>query len=440
MEKKEPLLNIGFNSIVRECSLIPEYNKLHFDALNESTYHIIHEIFKYRKFQYDFADFLTLYKDDNDLLGTFRPSYDEFITRVAYFLNTKLEVPIIDDDNFEMICKERIKRLQETKTPEKLQIEFPILYQDYIQGRQYMEYLRNEKSNLSEEEFNKNTHYYYSCALKESFKSFIERQTELYNRFIDRRKEYKEKIETRNCNRYLKEYFDWNKLGMLVMSKYLEICENETDRLEIKKYLSIIGKYISSDFDHSVSITTDEGRVINIKDILQRYYELQQKIKNDYIVNWEIVPESEELFETEPKQNNPRQLKMSKEEKERLKRIGSEKTQLYESSNYLLKVRGIKQYSGYIAYIYENGEVLLDKKYNPNGASTATGNAIYHMKAIDFEELSKLDKATLRRHPRVERIIHRKNWQDRVKEIISQEGTEESIESAKALVKKIRKK
>lgn len=440
MESKEPLLNIGFNSIVRECSLIPEYNKLHFDALNESTYHIIHEIFKYRKFQYDFADFLTLYKDDNDLLGTFRPSYDEFITRVAYFLNTKLEVPIIDDDNFEQICRERIERLKEIKTEEELKVEFPNLYHDLIQGREYMSRIRREEEMMSVEEYQERTHYFYSCALKEKLESFIDRQVELYQRFVDRRKEYKERIERKNCNRYLKEYFDWNKLGMLVISKYLEMCENENDRLEIKKYLSIIGKYITSDFDHSISITTDEGRVVNIKDILQRYYELQQKIKKDYIVNWEIVPESEELFETEPKQNNPRQLKMSKEEKERLKKIGSEKTQLYESSNYLLKVRGIKQYSGYIAYIYENGEVLLDKKYNPNGASTATGNAIYHMRAIDFEELSKLDKATLRKHPRVERIIHRKNWQDRVKEIINQEGTEESIETARVLVKKLRKK
>ena len=62
------------------------------------------------------------------------------------------------------------------------------------------------------------------------------------------------------------------------------------------------------------------------------------------------------------------------------------------------------------------------------------------MKAINFEALSKLDKVSLRKKKEVKRMIHRNNWEDRVRKIIEKEGTKEDIESAKTLVKKLKGK
>ena len=62
------------------------------------------------------------------------------------------------------------------------------------------------------------------------------------------------------------------------------------------------------------------------------------------------------------------------------------------------------------------------------------------MKAINFEALSKLDKVSLRKKKEVKRMIHRNNWEDRVRKIIEKEGTKEDIESAKTLVKKLKEK
>ena len=62
------------------------------------------------------------------------------------------------------------------------------------------------------------------------------------------------------------------------------------------------------------------------------------------------------------------------------------------------------------------------------------------MKAINFEVLSKLDKVSLRKKKEVKRMIHRNNWEDRVRKIIEKEGTKEDIESAKTLVKKLKGK
>ena len=62
------------------------------------------------------------------------------------------------------------------------------------------------------------------------------------------------------------------------------------------------------------------------------------------------------------------------------------------------------------------------------------------MKAINFEVLSKLDKVSLRKKKEVKRMIHRNNWEDRVRKIIEKDGTKEDIESAKTLVKKLKGK
>ena len=95
------------------------------------------------------------------------------------------------------------------------------------------------------------------------------------------------------------------------------------------------------------------------------------------------------------------------------------------------------KYKGYIAYIYSNGEVILDYEYNSDIVSSASGNAIYHMSITDFLALSREDKGSLRDNPRVERIIHSKNWMDRVNSIITREGTEEELQKVKEFAKRI---
>ena len=105
----------------------------------------------------------------------------------------------------------------------------------------------------------------------------------------------------------------------------------------------------------------------------------------------------------------------------------------------MLKARGLKKYRGYVAYIYENGRVLLDREYDEKAPSSAKGNAIFAIKAIDFGALSRLDKTTLRKNPKVQPIDHRGYWKDRVNELIYTEGKEEEKEASITLVKKLRK-
>ena len=60
------------------------------------------------------------------------------------------------------------------------------------------------------------------------------------------------------------------------------------------------------------------------------------------------------------------------------------------------------------------------------------------MKLSDFLILSGEDKSTLQNDPRVERIIHSKNWMERVDKIIQREGSEGELEEVRQFVKKIK--
>ena len=436
--KEESIINIPLASIIRECSYDTSFGYQHHKNLKNSTYNLIHDVFHYRKFQEDFGDYFTLYQNKNCIIGNFRPCYEEFVEKVAYFLNMKLNDPK-DDEEFERKGMKRLEVLKNIQTEEELSVEFPVLYQDLVAGRYYMNLLDEQKPYLSEEEYKEMEHYYYSCALQRSLKNFIPRQVELYKRFIGQRKQYEELTRMRSANRYLETYFDKNKIAMLIVAELLWKGEHTDNRQEIRKYLKIIGRYLTSDYDMSSPITDNHGNKVGMEDIAKRTYQLRKKEKGmNVIVNWELVPEGKRLFSIPKESKATRKTKMSQAQIENLRKIGEEKEKVYEESGYLQRVVGKSKCKGYIAYIYSNGEVLLDREYDPEHLSSATGNALFNMKIMDFEALSKLDKYTLANHPNATRIIHSKKWKEKVEEIISREGTKEEQEQVKQFIKRMK--
>lgn len=440
MKNGDQIVDIELSTILRECSITRENNYYHYENMCNSTYNIIHTIFGYRKFEEDFADSFTVYYREEEPIGTFKPSYNEFLRKISYFLNTGIKNPL-DNEEFTKICDKRIEVLNSIgeNDYQTLKKEFPVLYQDFISGIAYMRYL--EKTCQTKEEFDTQAHYFYASGLKRSLKNFIPTQVELYKRFVHKRQEYLESTLKKTANRYLKENFDMDKLAMLVIYKCIEKCEQTDNIPTIKKYLSIIAKYLNSKFNFSKAIITDEGYTITIEDITIRYYALQQKIANTIIrVNWQLASEGQERLIEIPKKENYRRIKMNEDEINQLRTIGEERNEIYQNSNYLAKIIGIINTNDYVAYIYPNGEVIMDREYDPERISTANGAAAFHMKAADFETLSKLDKTALKDHPKVERIIHRENWQARVQEIINKKGTVEDREAAKTLIKRLKQK
>ena len=115
------------------------------------------------------------------------------------------------------------------------------------------------KNTLALEELAIKEHYYYSCGMRQSLENFVKTQSEVYRRFIDRRHELKAKQEKTSYNGYIIKNFDMNKVYMDTMHEYLKICEGSNNKELIKFYIGLIERYLESDKDKSVSITTDEN-------------------------------------------------------------------------------------------------------------------------------------------------------------------------------------
>ena len=113
----------------------------------------------------------------------------------------------------------------------------------------------------------------------------------------------------------------------------------------------------------------------------------------------------------------------------------------FENSGYSYRVYGINEFNGYIAYIYPNGEVIMEKFFNDYANCIPTiHEAIYNVKAADFETLSKLKKPALIKDKRCRRIIHRGEWEIKGQEIIDIPATEESQEEVKKLILRLQGK
>ena len=214
--------------------------------------------------------------------------------------------------------------------------------------------------------------------------------------------------------------------------KYLTICEQSPDSIRvIKRYTKLLEKYIiESAFSKDVYIKVN-GVYINYDNIITRFNEQLRRMENMVAkVNWVIVPEGK-LDKYVKKGLDPQKSYiMSDEEIENMRRAKQDKVDFYGKNEPLLKVYGIEEFKGYIAYIYKNGEVLLD-------TITAKGNAIYHIPARYFEMVSGLDKQKLMHHPAAKRIIHAGNWQSRAQKVIDTEGTLEEQKQAQELVNRI---
>ena len=262
----------------------------------------------------------------------------------------------------------------------------------------------------------------------------------MYERYILHRKELQAKQRKASYNKYIKENFDLDKLYLYVVHEYLRVCESTTDRTIIKKYLALIDKYFESGRDLSVKITTDEGIEVNIENIKQRLENIKRVIADDSsMVDWIIIPEGKVYSRVKKGESEPRTTILNYEEIETIREAGERKNVFYESTPYQAKAIGLRRYKGYVAYIYENGEVLMDKEYSTTAPLSMKDNAIYRMKAIDFENLSKLDKQKLMKHPKVGRIYHTPTWEARTKLIIERPATEEEKQETKELIKRIKK-
>ncbi len=438
---KKKILDIPLKMMIRECSLNPNLSFENFNYFALKNRDNIHDIFKYKKFNNDFVSIITVYADDNNFADKFMPSYEFFINQLIEILNANVPVNMEDNEKLTEILLKRLEILADIKNEKQLKESFPLLYRDLVDGRRYFNSLQYLKNNNSDKYYD-GEHYYYSCALKKSLKNFIPTQVKMYKRYILDRNQLKDKYTQTSFNSYIKRNFDMNKLAMFIAHEYLCECEVSNNRSEIVYYLEKIDKYLKNNkLNKNVKIYTDSGVEINLNVIYKRINEIKKRINNDSMLNWILIPK-DRSYKTvkKDKKTSVKVTIMNYEKLEKLHKLGTEKNNYYESTNYKAKVIGLGKYKGYIGYIYENGEVVLDTEYNEEKPYTAAGNAIYIMYANNFEELSKKSKTELQNDSRVKRLCHTKNWQDKLDIITKREATENDKYNSSLLIKRLKRK
>lgn len=439
------IANLSLNTLIRECSKNPqEARNLYgfFDSINRER---IHEAFSYKKFNDDFIDNVTCYNDGKYQIGVIRPCYEEFLCKLILLLNVKVTKPLIDNDDLTKKLYERLEVLKSITSEIELRKEFPFLYKDLQDGRRFIKGVEAQREfddeNKFEEELAEKEHYYYSCGMRRSLSNFVKTQAEVYRRFIDKRHELKQKQENTSYNGYIVKHFDMNRVYMYTMHEYLKICEKSNDKELIKFYIDLIERYLRSDKDKRVSIITDENIRVDISSIIIRLENIKKRVNdNSNLVEWVLIPEGRD-YKRVKKNEKPSEDKMlifNYEEIQRLRQLGEKKKTFYEGTPYIAKAVGLRKYRGYIAYIYANGKVILDREYNDDNPKSAVDNAAYIIDAKDFEELSREEKPELIKNPKASRKYHTDTFEARIKTIINKPGTEEQQEEAKQLVHRLK--
>ena len=119
-------------------------------------------------------------------------------------------------------------------------MEFPVIYEDFIKARD----MRNELDLISrdseeqEEYYQDMRHEYFSYGFKWNFKRFIETQSEMYKRFVDRRYELLGKINETSFNPYLRRRLNPDLLAMYVVDGYLNLARDTTNLVTRRTYFA----------------------------------------------------------------------------------------------------------------------------------------------------------------------------------------------------------
>ena len=403
-------------------------------------------LFGFYKFNESFSNTMSIYGNEENIMTTTKFNYDEFITKIGKILNIK-------NNNREDTLRIKINELKEIKSIDELKNQFPLIYEDYIQGNiLYKSFetqfdfqdLTSNDNNKKMQKATKDKDYYYNCGLRFHLPYFINNQVSLYENIANNLNNLKEYINN-NSLQFNNYYINPNKKKLYLINKYVDnalICKSK----EIKIiYLHLVNNYLLDEEDNNTFIHDEDGNKIGYKDILIKFRQLlnDNKELEEYIVDWVLLPEGKSTQEKTKIADkvtihlNPNISKYITANNRKLK--------FYEENPYnkakcLGKAKGISINKGYTAYIYENGEILLDKIATSSNLISSFGNAIYNQNVYNFEKISKINKTTLRKNKICPFIIHDENWEKNAQKIIDIPTTEENKREAKKLVKRLKKK
>lgn len=471
-------IEINIKTLVEQCASDAEQLKAEFAMISQL----------YKEYIISNSDFTKANEDFLKCLRT-RTNYKNaqtniFISPLNYLQRLKqifnISNPSVDfnDLNLRKEMLEKVEELKRITTQEELQQKFPEIYKDFILAQDAYEKIKKyaEKYNGStnpqvKATINRQKRLYKTYALDTRINIFIEKQSLMYRNMIIRRQFVEGYANSYKIDLTMFTGLDKEKFELYLADKYLTIAQTANDDKTKQECVYYLSTYIRETKFSPIAIKNDNGEEITFRKILNRFKKLlknnpvlkpidedrkhfegyhwkhvENHVKKYFLsgVSWQIVPPGEETeLDTRVIESLNRTYNhLSLEEKEkRIRERYAEyerKMKFFDKSGYAHRIYGINEFNGYIAFIYPNGEVIMEKFFNDYANCIPTINeAIYNVKVTDFETLSRLKKPVLIKDKRCRRIIHRGNWESKGQEIIDRPATPESQEEVKKLMLKI---
>ncbi len=473
------MLEISINTLINECASNKDQLTNELKLLRELYRTNIIQIAGNTKAYEYFFDSLRIITSYNNSESKLYISPIPFITKLKKILGVQNNSVDFNDQQLLRDLLDRLELLKNISTPEELKQNFPIIYFDYElskttyhQINQYKDKYPVPRNDYIQDKIDRQYNLYHSFALDTRFDIFLEKQYKMYRNLVVRRQFVEGHTNRSPISLTMFEGLDKEKFELYLADKYLTTAISSRDKKVQQECIFYIATYIRETKSSQITIKNDDGKEVTFNKLVRKYKRFLQEnvlirpldeprenfkdyhIKhvqnhiNKYFftnVNWQIVPPGKEdeidrvVIESLNKKYN--YLSPQEREKKILERysIYERKIKFYENSGYIYKIYGCNAFDGYIAYIYPNGEILMEKFFNDKANCIPTINeAIYNVQVPDFERLSKLSKTTLIKEKGCRRIIHSGNWEEKNQSIIDKPAIPESEKQIKSLIKTLK--
>lgn len=475
------LLEINTNTLINECSSNKDELENELSLLRELYRENIFKIAGYSKAKEFFFDSFRLITSYQTAETKIYISPIPFLKRLKEILNISNDNQDFNSQELYDELKQKVEELGQIATPEMLKAKFPLIYKDYeLSITSYSQIKRYEcrypkpRTREIQDTINRQYRLYRNFGLHTDFYQFIKRQHTLY-RNLSARRQFIEGYANRNPIDFsMFTGLDKEKFELYLADKYLTYAINTNDDREKQECIYYLATYIRETKVSNIIIKNDQGKDISFSKLVRRYKKFLQQnpiirpideprenfegyhikhvenhVKKYFFtnVNWQIVPPGtdEEIDRKVISTLNRQYNYLAPEERKQkiLERysIYERKKRFFENSGYVHKFYGSNTFDGYIAFIYPNGEVLMEKFFDDYAHCLPTKDeAIYNVSAVDFERLSKLSKLTLIRDKKCKRIIHAGKWEEKGQAVIDRPTTTETQEEVKRLIIKLQTK
>ncbi len=191
-----------------------------------------------------------------------------------------------------------------------------------------------------------------------------------------------------------------------------------------------------------INLTGINGEEYKNIDLINKLAEI---LENDVSVNWQFLPKGSSIEKRIDNKESSFKISNPLEEEQLVKEVNQRIDFMMESGFVGTPIEGSNSFTGYYAFIYSNGIVILEKFWQNDKLKPARENATYVMNIDNFIEMSKMTKTSLIsymqliKNSNIKRIFHDNfaNWHNAIlKEINSR--TKYNINDAVSFIDKLR--